>query len=168
MKALTVIIGMVFLIGLGAANVAAGPEVRMNVGTIIKSNKPAAKISKLPDLVISSVAFEKVVRKKDIHNNEYWIFNVRISVKNRGHSDSGPFSVLLERNVGPGGQYVRACPPCIISVPGLSAHQTITLSPRQFNNANNFNSSFRATADIRNTVKESRENNNTKVRAFVP
>jgi hypothetical protein len=126
-------------------------------------------IKKMPDLVIPSVVFKKVKKGTDVHGNIYWIFNVIITVTNKGYTAAGPFKVLLERNIGPNGSYALACQTCVIDVTsGLAAGQTITLPPRQFNNANNMNSLFRATADSSNVIVESDESNNMNAESFVP
>lgn len=130
--------------------------------------KPPLVEKKLPDLIVPSVTFVKVKAGTDSGGNPYWIFNVIISVKNKGNANSGPFKVLLERNVGSCGQYVTACQTCEIAVSGIEAGKTVTLSPRQFNNANNMNSLFRATADFKNTVTEYNETNNLNAEAFKP
>lgn len=121
---------------------------------------------RMPDLIIASIDFKRVKQLYDVHKQPYWIFNVIIRVKNQGAADAGPFKVLLERNVGSGGSFTQACQTCVIGVQGLGAGQSITLPPRQFNNANNMNSKFRATADINNTVTESIETNNRKISSF--
>lgn len=120
------------------------------------------------DLVVPSVKFHKVESRTDARGGQYWIFNVIISVKNQGGAAAGPFKVLLERNVGPGGSYTLACQTCVIDVPGLAAGATTTLPPRQFNNANNMNSIFRATADSAGVVAESNEGNNMNAETFTP
>ena len=125
-----------------------------------------SETKKKPDLVISSINFKKVKQLYDAHKQPYWIFNVIIRVKNQGAANAGAFKVLLERNVGPNGSFTQACQTCVIGVQGLGAGQSITLPPRQFNNANNANSKFRATADISNTVTESIETNNRKIASF--
>ena len=119
-----------------------------------------------PDLVIPSLEFKKVQEGKDSQGNTYWIFNVIITVKNQGSGPAGPFKVLLERNIGAGGAYYTACQTCVLDVAGLAAGQAITLPPRQFNNANNANSLFRATADNTNMVVETDETNNMNAEAF--
>jgi hypothetical protein len=121
---------------------------------------------RMADLIIPSLRFEKVKNLTDSQGNSYWIFNVIITVKNQGNAPAGPFKVLLERNVGPGGTYTTACMTCVIDVAGLAAGQSITLPPRQFNNANNMNSLFRATADSTNAVPESNETNNMNAEPF--
>lgn len=122
---------------------------------------------KLPDLVIPSVVFKKVKKDTDAMGNPYYIFNVIITVKNRGTANAGPFKVLLERNNTPGGHYQKACITCVIPVAGgLAAGASITLPPRQFNNANNAPSIFRATADYGNNVAESNERNNMNATTF--
>lgn len=121
---------------------------------------------RLPDLIIAAINFKKVQQRYDAKKQPYWIFNVIITVKNQGAANAGPFKVLLERNVGPGGSFTQACQTCVIGVQGLGAGQSITLPPRQFNNANNMNSKFRATADIGSTVTESIETNNRKIASF--
>ncbi len=120
------------------------------------------------DLVVPSVQFRKVESRTDARGGQYWIFNVLVSVKNQGGAAAGPFKVLLERNVGPGGSYTLACQTCVIDVPGLAAGATTTLPPRQFNNANNANSIFRATADSTGAVAESNEGNNMNAESFRP
>jgi hypothetical protein len=122
----------------------------------------------MPDLTIPSVTFEKVKKGTDASGNVYWIFNVIITVKNQGSEAAGPFKVLLERNVGPGGTYTKACQTCVLDVPGLAVGQSVTLPPRQFNNANNMNSIFRATADSLDTIVESNETNNMNAVTFKP
>ncbi len=121
---------------------------------------------RMADLIVPSLRFKKVKNLTDSQGNPYWIFNVIITVKNQGNAPAGPFKVLLERNVGPGGTYTKACITCEIDVPGLSAGQSKTLPPRQFNNANNANSLFRATADSSNSVTESNESNNMNATVF--
>lgn len=121
---------------------------------------------RMPDLTIPSVRFEKVKKGTDVSGNVYWIFNVIITVKNQGSASAGPFKVLLERNVGTGGTYTKACQTCLLDVSGLAAGQSVTLPPRQFNNANNMNSIFRATADSLNTIVESNETNNMNAVTF--
>ena len=121
---------------------------------------------RMPDLIIPSMVFKRVKQLYDVNNRPYWIFNVIITVKNQGNANAGAFKVLLERNVGPGGSFTQACQACVIDVQGLAAGQSLTLPPRQFNNANNANSTFRATADISNTVPESIETNNQKIASF--
>jgi hypothetical protein len=121
---------------------------------------------KMPDLIIPSMVFKKVKQLYDANKRPYWIFNVIITVKNKGNANAGPFKVLLERKVGPGGTFTQACQTCVIGVQGLAAGQSLTLPPRQFNNANNANSTFRATADISHTVPESIETNNRKTASF--
>lgn len=122
---------------------------------------------KKPDLIISDIAFKKVKRGLDAHKKPYWIFNVIITVKNQGNGNAGPFKVLLERKNGPNNIFQLACQTCLIDVPGgLGAGQSKTLPPRQFNNANNMNSTFRATADKGNVVPEISETNNQKVATF--
>lgn len=121
---------------------------------------------RMPDLIISSIVFKKVKQLYDANKRPYWIFNVIITVKNQGNANAGPFKVLLERNVGPGGSFTQACQTCVIGVGGLTAGQSLNLPPRQFNNANNANSTFRATADISHTVPESSETNNRKTASF--
>lgn len=128
----------------------------------------AAVVGEKPDLTIPSVKFEKVKSLVDSQGQTYWIFNVFITVKNQGTGAAGPFKVLLERNIGPGGTYTIACQTCEIDVSGLAAGQTLTLPPRQFNNANKMNSLFRATADSKNTIVESNEANNMNAEGFTP
>jgi hypothetical protein len=125
-----------------------------------------SETKRMPDLIISSMDFKKVQQRYDAKKQPYWIFNVIITVKNQGNANAGPFKVLLERNVGAGGSFTQACQTCVIGVQGLGAGQSTTLPPRQFNNANNANSKFRATADISNTVPESNETNNSKIASF--
>lgn len=125
-------------------------------------------VSGKPDLTIPSVKFEKVKSLVDSQGQPYWIFNVIITVKNQGTGAAGPFKLLLERNIGPGGTYTIACMTCEIDVSGLTAGQTLTLPPRQFNNANKMNSLFRATADSKNTIVESNEANNMNAEGFTP
>lgn len=124
--------------------------------------------NKLPDLVVPLVKFKKVKKGTDSQGNPYYIFNVIITVKNRGAANAGPFKVLLERNSGPGGHYQKACITCIIPVAGgLAAGASITLPPRQFNNANATGPTiFRATADHGNHVTESNERNNMNAVTF--
>lgn len=123
--------------------------------------------NKLPDLIVPSVTFKKVKKGTDSQGNLYYIFNVVITVKNQGNADAGPFKVYLERNNGPGGIYKQACITCILPVTGgLAAGASITLPPRQFNNANNAPSIFRATADHGNHVVESNERNNMNAVTF--
>lgn len=122
---------------------------------------------KLPDLIVPSVTFKKVKEGTDSQGNTYYIFNVIIAVKNQGNANAGPFKVYLERNNGPGGSYQQACITCILPVTGgLAAGASITLPPRQFNNANNAPSIFRATADHGNHVTESNEHNNMNAVTF--
>ena len=121
----------------------------------------------LPDLVVSKVDFQKVKSGTDAGGHAYWVFNVLIAVKNQGKSPAGAFSVLLERNNGAGGSYQKACPTCTIGVAGLAAGQELTLEPRQFNNANNAPSIFRATADSGNAVNEGNELNNMRAETFI-
>jgi hypothetical protein len=123
---------------------------------------------KLPDLTVPSVEFKKVTERTDSSGKPYWIFNVIITVRNQGNSAAGPFKVLLERNVGAGGTYTLACQTCLLAVAGLAPGQSITLPPRQFNNANNMNSIFRATADSTHTVTETNEANNMNAVTFKP
>ena len=158
-------VSIFFIVSLSFMAWAASPRVYKAKKRI---PRPAPTMKKLPDLIVPSVTFIKVKSGKDSQNNLYWIFNVMITVKNRGNADSGPFKVLLERNVGPYGQYIKACPTCEIAVSGIKAGKTVTLSPRQFNNANNANSLFRATADVKGTVTESNETNNMNAEPFIP
>lgn len=130
--------------------------------------KAGGPTGRQPDLVVPSVRFRKVESRTDARGGQYWIFNVIVSVKNQGGAAAGPFKVLLERNVGPGGSYTKACLTCVIDVPGLAAGATTTLPPRQFNNANNMNSIFRATADSTGVVAESNEGNNMNAETFTP
>lgn len=130
--------------------------------------KAGGPTGRQPDLIVPSVRFRKVESRTDARGGQYWIFNVIVSVKNQGGAAAGPFKVLLERNVGPGGSYTKACQTCVIDVPGLAAGATTTLPPRQFNNANNMNSIFRATADSANAVAESNEGNNMNAETFTP
>ncbi len=123
-------------------------------------------LKRMPDLTIPSVTFKKVDQRTDVSGNNYWIFNVIITVKNQGNAAAGPFKVLLERNVGPGGTYTKACITCLLDVPGLAAGDSITLPPRQFNNANNMNSIFRATADSSKVITELSETNNMNAVTF--
>ncbi|MCP5108684.1 MAG: hypothetical protein GY950_35185 [bacterium] len=124
-------------------------------------------VKRMPDLVVPSVVFKKVKKGTDAAGNPFYIFNVIITVKNRGNANAGPFKVLLERNNAPGGHYQKACITCIIPVAGgLAAGASITLPPRQFNNANNVPSIFRATADHGNHVTESNERNNMNAVTF--
>jgi len=124
------------------------------------------EMGKKPDLIIPSLQFKKVKKMKDKKGKSYWVFNVLITVKNNGNGDAGPFMVLLERNIGAGGAYFTACSTCVLEVSGLTAGQAITLPPRQFNNANNLKSSFRATADNTNMIAESNESNNRNTATF--
>ncbi len=125
-------------------------------------------IKRIPDLIVPAINFKKVKKGVDVSGNVYWIFNVLITVQNQGTAAAGPFKVLLERKVGPGGTFIKACQTCVIGVTGLAAGQTLTLPPRQFNNANNMNSTFRATADITNVVVEADETNNRSIASFTP
>jgi hypothetical protein len=125
-----------------------------------------SETQKKPDLIISSMTFKRVQQRYDANKKPYWIFNVIITVKNQGNSNAQTSMVLLERNVGPGGSFQKACQTCAIGVQGLAPGQSITLPPRQFNNANNANSKFRATADSTNIVPESNETNNQKIASF--
>ena len=92
---------------------------------------------KMPDLIVPAVDFKKVKQMVDVKGNQYWIFNVIITVKNQGTGTAGPFNVFLQRNNGPNSTYIKACLTCDIPVSGLGAGQSLTLPPRQFNNANN-------------------------------
>jgi hypothetical protein len=121
---------------------------------------------RMADLIVPSLRFKKVKSLTDSQGNPYWIFNVIITVRNQGNAPAGPFKVLLERNVGPDGTYTKACITCEIDVAGLAAGQSKTLPPRQFNNANNMNSLFRATADSTHSVPESDESNNMNATSF--
>lgn len=132
----------------------------------IKVVKKVPGLRKMPDLIVPSVKFEKVKQDEDSQGNSYWIFNVIITVKNKGNAPAGPFNVLLERNVGPSGRYIKACRTCTLRVRGLAPGASITLPPRQFNNANNANSIFRATADHKAAVAESNERNNMNAVTF--
>jgi len=124
--------------------------------------------TKMPDLIITDLAFQKVKSGIDSQGQTYWIFNIIIKVKNQGATPAGAFKVLLERKIGPGGTFITACPTCILDVVGLAAGATVDLPPRQFNNANGMNSTFRATADFTTVVLESNELNNARVEAFIP
>ena len=139
---------------------------RNNVSFCTVKVRRLVVLKKRPDLTIPSVTFEKVDQRTDVSGNTYWIFNVIITVKNQGFAAAGPFKVLLERNVGPGGTYTKACITCLLDVPGLAAGDTITLPPRQFNNANNTNSIFRATADSTKIITELSETNNMNAVTF--
>lgn len=134
----------------------------------IRVGKKPGGGGKLPDLVVPSVKFKKVKKGKDARGNPYYIFNVIITVKNRGGSHSGPFKVLLERNNAPGGHYRKACATCIIAVnAGLAPGASIVLPPRQFNNAMMTGPDiFRATADYGNNVRESNERNNMNATTY--
>jgi hypothetical protein len=121
----------------------------------------------LPDLVVGKVDFQKVKSGTDAGGHTYWIFNVIITMKNQGKGNAGAFSVLLERNNGAGGTYQKACLTCLIAVTGLAAGQELTLEPRQFNNADNAPSTFRATADSGKAVNESNELNNMRAETFI-
>ncbi len=125
-------------------------------------------VKRMPDLTIPSIVFKKVKSGVDVTGKVYWIFNVIITVKNQGTAAAGPFKVLLERKVGPGGTFVKGCITCVIDVAGLNAGQALILPPRQFNNANNMNSTFRATADIGGVIVESNETNNRRIATFLP
>lgn len=124
--------------------------------------------TRMPDLIITDLDFQKVKSGIDSQGKTYWIFNIVIKVKNQGATPAGAFKVLLERKIGPGGTFVTACPTCILVVAGLAAGATVDLPPRQFNNANGMNSTFRATADFTTVVLESNELNNARVEAFIP
>lgn len=121
-----------------------------------------------PDLVISALNFKKVKSGIDSSGKTYWIFNVIITVKNQGAGAAGPFKVLLERKIGPGGTFIQGCATCILDVAGLGAGAALVLPPRQFNNANGMNSTFKATADSTNLVPETNEANNSLIGVFTP
>jgi subtilase family serine protease len=121
-----------------------------------------------PDLVVSKISFQKVESGQDSDGHTYWIFNAIVSIKNQGSGKAGPFHVLLERNNGSGGAFQVACQTCTMAVSGLAAGQELTLEPRQFNNANNAPSTFRATVDSDHAVVEGSESNNSKTETFFP
>ena len=128
----------------------------------IQVNRPATG---RPDLVVSAMRFEKVQAGTGV-GTPYWIFNVIITVQNSGGA-AGPCKLLLERNMGPGGSYAKACPQfCELDIPALQPGQSLELPPRQFNNSNNFPSLFRATVDSTKVVAESNENNNQRAEKF--
>jgi len=120
----------------------------------------------LPDLVVSHVSFQQVKSETDAGGHSYWIFKVIVAVKNQGKAAAGPFDVTLERNNGAGGAWQIACPTCTLHVAGLQAGQELALEPRQFNNANDMPSSFRATADSGRKVNETNELNNVATAEF--
>jgi subtilase family serine protease len=113
------------------------------------------------------VKFEKVKKLQDPSNHPYWIFNLNATITNLGKADAKRFRVLIDRNIGLNGSFQLACQTCWIDVPGLRAGDSIALDPRQFNNANNFPSTFRVKADYPDNVRESNEMNNMATAAFV-
>ena len=130
----------------------------------------AVKVLKLPDLVIHDIVFEKKIKRVDEKGIPYWIFNVFVKVENRGAKAAGKFYVLLERNAGPGGTWIKACPTfCVMEVNFLGAGQIKTLPGRQFNNSAQKNPRFRATADSTHVIAEGsgREGNNQREENFL-
>jgi len=119
-----------------------------------------------PDLVVTQLAFEKVRQGTDASGHTYWIFNVIVSVKNQGGGAAAASKLLLERNNGAGGAYQQACATCLIDVAAIPAGGSVTLPPRQFNNADNAPSTFRATIDSQHTVAEANESNNSLTAEF--
>jgi len=133
------------------------------------AQRRAVQVFKLPDLVIHDIVFEKKVERVDAKGIPYWIFNVFVKVKNRGAKSAGKFYVLLERNAGPGGTWIKACPTfCVMEVKSLGAGQIKTLPGRQFNNSAQKNPRFRATADSTRVIAEGsgREGNNQREENF--
>jgi hypothetical protein len=121
----------------------------------------------LSDLIVSKIEFQKVDSGKDSDGHTYWIFNVLVTIKNQGKGNAGPFDVLLERNNGAGKSFQVACQTCTLHVAGLATGAEKKLDPRQFNNANDAPSSFRATVDSGHSVTEGNEQNNQKTETFV-
>ena len=119
-----------------------------------------------PDLVVTQLAFEKISQGTDASGHSYWIFNVIVSVKNQGAGAAAASKLLLERNNGTGGAYQLACPTCLIDVAAIPAGGSLTLPPRQFNNADNAPSMFRATIDSQHAVAEANESNNALTAVF--
>ena len=132
-------------------------------GAAQRGGQPGGK----PDLIVSNIDFHKVQSGTDSGGKTYWIFNVIIKLKNQGNASAGAFKVLLERNNGAGGAFQTACQTCVIDVPGLGAGQETTLEPRQFNDANQAPSRFRATADSAGQISETNEGNNSREEAFI-
>ena len=132
-------------------------------GAAQRGGQPGGK----PDLIVSNIDFHKVQSGTDSGGKTYWIFNVIIKLKNQGNASAGAFKVLLERNNGAGGAFQTACQTCVLDVPGLGAGQETTLEPRQFNDANQAPSRFRATADSAGQISETNEGNNSREEAFI-
>jgi hypothetical protein len=120
----------------------------------------------LPDLVVTSIKFEKVKQLYDAQKNPYWLFNVYVTLQNQDKAPAGKFQMLLVRNIGEGGSEVQACTSCWPWVDGLNPGQYLTLGPFQFNNAGGLGCTFSAKADYPDIVVESNERNNTSTATF--
>lgn len=143
--------------------------------TMIKSFTCEAQLkppieTRKPDLVVDTIKFSKVKDTVWGQNKPCVIFNVIIYVRNVGDAKAGPFKVLLEKKGLPlYPDFTIACETCEIDVPGLAAGETLELSPRQFNTCGVMQQYlFRATADSKNSVKEYKEDNNTRTANYPP
>ncbi len=119
-----------------------------------------------PDLVVTQISFDTVRQDTDASGQRFWIFNVTAHVRNQGTAPAGASKLLLERNNGAGGTFQQACATCLIDVPAIPAGGSLTLAPRQFNNADNAPSKFRATIDSLHAVAEANESNNALTAEF--
>lgn len=121
----------------------------------------------LPDLKVVDVRFVVVKDSTWGNNHPCKIYNLIPTVANVGNQAAGAFEVTIERNKGAGGAFEIACLTCTYTVPGLAKGESMVLAPRQFNNCstNNWNT-FRVTADPKNVVPESEENNNRMTKSF--
>ncbi len=120
----------------------------------------------LPDLVVTRVAFQFVQHLDKASGGTCDLFNVVPTIANTGKAPAKAFRVLLERNQGPGGSFVKPCPLCHWDVASLAGGALLTLDARQFNNCD-FPSKFRITADSGNAVVESNEHNNSSVATYL-
>lgn len=129
----------------------------------VKAPRQIQKIRR-PDLVIGGTSFKVVKRTKAADGSYCQIYNLTVNVGNQGDGAAGDFTVRIERQKGgDNAPFELACPTCEWSVSGLRAGYYSDFPPRQFNNCGNNWNRFRVFVDYYNKVKESDENNNSKV-----
>ena len=122
-----------------------------------------------PDLVIAAAKFNVVKNSTAADGSPCQIYNLTVSVRNKGDGGTGPFTIRIERQKGDGSApFELACQTCEWNVTGLRAGHFKDFPPRQFNNCGNNWNRFRIFVDYYDKVAESDEGNNTKVVRYGP
>ncbi len=126
-------------------------------------NEPTLAVVPRPDLDLTELRLEQVKTYGKMPNGQpCWIFNLYSTFYNTGKVKSGPFKVVWERADAMNGPYmIELTAEIANAAPGVP----MTPGMRQFNNCQGMKW-WRVRLDADNVVKESKEDNNSRVIRF--